>query len=100
MTAKVISIPQGLSTPEKRAQWIKDTYGNAPKHVDIRTMQQALDWGDSWMRHARRLEAQLARMEMLAQMAQIHEKASELLREHAEAELQRVRGESVGDAGI
>ena len=57
--------------------------------IPLRTLAEAVAYGDKW-----RIRAE--RMEILLFCAEAHAMASETLREYAEAELERVRG-NTGD---
>lgn len=80
-----------LDTPQKR---VAALLALVPKRepVAIRTVAEALAWGDKWQQTAERLQANLERLQMLLMCAQIHEKASDTLREFAEDELKKIRG--------
>ena len=82
-----------IRTPEERAANVRELLAkHAPKPVAIGTMREAIKWGEEWMAHARRVEAQLMRLQMLLAFATINLKSSDLLLEIAEAELNRLRG--------
>lgn len=61
------------------------------KQIKIQTMAGALRYGDEWRVAALRWQAHAERMGMLLFISQQHERASEILLEHAQAEIERLR---------
>lgn len=59
--------------------------------IPIYSRDDALAYGDAWRLYALRVQAQLERAQMLLMCAEVHEKASALLLDAANAECERLR---------
>ena len=87
-----------LRNPQERVASLLSAVPPAPT-VEIRTIAEALAWGDEWRMAALRWQRHADRLETLLLCAMAHERASELLRGYAEEELERLRGNSERSSG-
>ena len=91
-TTKVIALATARLSPKERARIEHEQRELAAGKVKIETRHDALVWGDGWEAYAKRLEAQVERLQMLHMIAEIHAQASDLLYADALNELERMKG--------
>ena len=86
---------QGRTIPQSfagRAALVRAYLARDDKPVPIRSLLEALAWGDSQATYARRLEAQIAHLQIAYALADACDKAGDLLLAAAQDEIARLRG--------